>query len=84
MAFDGQYIKLGVSKNLKRMLMLEEETVIPLSLDPMQKVKLSQNDIISNFVTCTLKIINKSMKILKFGKILERLISCADKILVLK
>ena len=78
MAFDGQYIKLGVSKFIKEQLLIQTESELPLSWDPMHKVELCQKDAKTCFVFNTCEIINSAMKYVKQGKHLEILISFSE------
>ena len=76
MAFDGQYIKMGVNKELCRQLNIEKE--VPNTWDPMHLLEKSQEDSETTFISSTCEIINAVMKDLKWGKSLELLLTFKD------
>ena len=73
MAFDGQYINMGVDKEICRELNIEK--VMPSTWDPMHLLEKSQDDSETPFVEKTCETINAVMKDLKWGKSLEILLS---------
>ena len=72
MAFDGQYVKMGVDKEVCKELNVEKQ--IPNTWDPIHLLEISQEDSETIFVTSTCKTINAVMKVLKWGKSVEILL----------